>query len=119
MKKNNGNRSDLIVKLGKTIAQIRRNRDLTQEELADAVDMMPATVSRIECGVTDTSVSILEKIAKAFNIEVSTLFAEAEVQHIGLPRELEDLINLLKDQKPSVIAAILKQAEITIAVAKK
>lgn len=119
MKKRSEKRTELIIKLGKSIAQFRKNAGLSQEQLAGEIDITPSTLSRIECGVTDTGVAMLDKISKALNVEVSTLFAEAEIMHTGLPRELEEIIRLLKNQKYPVINTALKQIEVLLTFVNK
>lgn len=119
MRKRNEKRTDLIVNLGRNIAQLRRNAGMSQEELASEINITTATLSRIECGVTDTTVSMLGNISKALDVKVSFLFAGAEVMPIGLPHELEEIIRLLKSQKYSTISAALKQIEALVAMVEK
>lgn len=118
MKKRSEKRSDLICKLGKNIAYYRKDAGLSQEELAYKVDIMPATLSRIECGATDTSISTLEKIANALKVDISTLFEEAQVTPVGLPWEIDEIIRLLRKQKASVISAALKAVELIVSLVK-
>lgn len=61
-------------KLGQHIADLRRARELTQEQLAEAVDCSVEFISLVERGVNAPSVAGLEKFAKALNVEVRDLF---------------------------------------------
>jgi transcriptional regulator with XRE-family HTH domain len=61
-------------KLGKRIADLRRVRKLTQEELAEAVGCSVEFISLVERGVNAPSVAGLEKFAKALKVEVRDLF---------------------------------------------
>ena len=47
---------------------------MSQEELAFQADLDLAQIGRIERGVTNTSVSLAYKIARALKIEVKELF---------------------------------------------
>ena len=66
--------SDLKVRFGKRLRKLRRNKDLTQEQLAEAVDCSVEFISLVERGVNAPSVAGLEKFAKALNVEVRDLF---------------------------------------------
>lgn len=61
-------------KLGRRIADLRRAKELTQEQLAEAVDCSVEFISLVERGVNAPSVAGLEKFAEALKIEVRELF---------------------------------------------
>lgn len=61
-------------KLGQHIADLRRARALTQEQLAEAVECSVEFISLVERGVNAPSVAGLEKFAKALKVEVRDLF---------------------------------------------
>jgi len=61
-------------KLGHRIAGLRRMNELTQEQLAEAVDCSVEFISLVERGVNAPSVAGLEKFAKALKVEVRDLF---------------------------------------------
>ncbi len=61
-------------KLGQRIAELRRNRGLTQVQLARAVGGSVEFISRLERGVNAPSVAWLEGFAKALKVEVVDLF---------------------------------------------
>ena len=60
--------------LGKTIQHQRKLRGLTQEALAETVNVNRAYIGHIEQGRRTPSVKMLQKIAKALNVPVSELF---------------------------------------------
>ncbi len=61
-------------KLGKRIRKYRRERKMSQEELADRVGLHYTTISRIERGISNSPVQTVEKIAKVLKIKMSDLF---------------------------------------------
>jgi transcriptional regulator with XRE-family HTH domain len=65
-------------KLGKRIADLRRARKLTQEQLAEAVGCSVEFISLVERGVNAPSVAGLEKFAKVLKVEVKELFTFEE-----------------------------------------
>jgi transcriptional regulator with XRE-family HTH domain len=63
--------------LGRAIAERRRARGLTQEDLAQAVDIDSVTLSRLETGAAMPSVQRLFVIANALEASVGELLSEA------------------------------------------
>ena len=61
-------------RLGQRIADLRKNRRLTQPELAKAVGCSVDFISLVERGVNAPSVARLEDFAKALKVEVVDLF---------------------------------------------
>jgi transcriptional regulator with XRE-family HTH domain len=65
-------------KLGKRIANLRRAKELTQEQLAEAVGCSVEFISLVERGVNAPSVAGLEKFSKVLKVEVKELFTFEE-----------------------------------------
>ena len=79
---------------GKRIRELREKNNLTQEKLAEILELDYQTISRIETGYYFTSYENLEKFAKAFNVEIKALF---ETKHIEEELDFEkEIINMLK-----------------------
>lgn len=60
--------------LGKRIKELRKNQGLTQEVLAELIDIETTSLSGIESGRHFPSLPTLEKIAKVLNVELRSLF---------------------------------------------
>ena len=60
--------------LGKRIKELRTQKRLTQEQLAEIVDMGERNLSKIECGVNFVSAETLEKITKALSVTAKDIF---------------------------------------------
>jgi transcriptional regulator with XRE-family HTH domain len=80
-------------KLGARIQEIRKSKRLTQEVLAEIIDMDPPNLSNIECGRRFMSAETLEKIAKALEVEEKELFNFENVEQIKSRSELIGDIN--------------------------
>lgn len=65
-------------KLGRRIAELRRARELTQEQLAEGVGCSVEFISLVERGVNAPSVGGLETFAKVLKVEVRDLFTFSE-----------------------------------------
>ncbi len=61
-------------RLGQRIAELRRRRRLTQEQLAEAVGYSVDFISLVERGINAPSVAGLERFAKGLKVEVQELF---------------------------------------------
>ncbi len=63
-----------ITAFGNRLREIRKQKGISQETLANAADIELSQVSRIERGVINTSLSQIFHIAKALDIEPKELF---------------------------------------------
>ncbi len=67
--------------LGKKIKRMRLNRGLTQEQLAEAVDVSQRTLSGIEIGENFVTAETLDKIVVALNTTTEELFATEHLRN--------------------------------------
>ena len=65
-----------LQKFGKRLKLLRIDRNLTQLELAEILDMSPNFIGMIERGERNTTVENVFKIARALNVKPSNLFEE-------------------------------------------
>lgn len=77
-------------KLGARIQEIRRSKKLTQEKLAEIIDMDKPNLSNIECGRRFMTAETLEKIACALDVKESELF---NFEHLEERQKLIEEIN--------------------------
>ncbi|MBO1057403.1 MAG: helix-turn-helix transcriptional regulator [Dolichospermum sp. JUN01] len=67
-------KTNLKVKFGRRLRQIRRLKNLTQEQLAEATGISVEFVSNIERGINAPSFDTLEKLADVLNVSYVDLF---------------------------------------------
>ena len=60
--------------LGKRIKELRKNSGLTQEKLAELINLETTSLSGIESGRHFPSLPTIERIATQLNVELKTLF---------------------------------------------
>lgn len=72
--------------LGKRIKELRVKNKLTQEQLAELLNMGERNLSKIECGINFVSADTLEKIINAFNISAKDLFDFEHLQEEDLKK---------------------------------
>lgn len=70
--------STLRYRFGKRLRFIRRQKDLTQEQLAEAVGISVEFLSNLERGINAPSFETLEKLAVVLAVSVQELFAFPE-----------------------------------------
>ncbi len=64
----------IVKKFGKRLRQLRLERDLTQEKLADKSGLDMSYIGRIERGEQNSSLSVVGDLAKGLGISVEELF---------------------------------------------
>lgn len=64
----------LMRAFGKRVAELRKKRGMTQEQLAAKVDTHVTTVAFIEGGTKFVRLSTLRKLAQALDVEIKELF---------------------------------------------
>lgn len=57
--------------LGQTIKEIRKERNLTQEQLGEMVGVKKAQISKIENSLTDARFDTILKVFKALNAKIN------------------------------------------------
>ena len=60
--------------LGARIKELREKKKYTQEQLAEMLDLDSRSLSRIETGVSFTTIDRLKKLASIFDVELKDLF---------------------------------------------
>ena len=64
---------DLLLLLGSRLAALRRERGLTQEQLAEAAGLEPLTLSRVENGSRTLSIANLARVAACLDVGLGEL----------------------------------------------
>lgn len=70
MSKIKNKKDDRLIKIGKLIQERRKILGLTQEELAEAVDVSVATIGVAEQGVHPISIDVAVKLSEKLNISL-------------------------------------------------
>lgn len=84
---------ELKKQLGRRIKELREQRNLSQEYIAEQLDMNPANYWRIENGVSYPKPENLEKICEILNVKAQELFAFEHIQSIeDIKIELQEII---------------------------
>lgn len=92
-------------RLGRRIRDVRKERGLTQEELAERADVTWHFISAIERGTSGLALDTLIAIAAALEVSVSELFAGVDRP---LPKETKRLLAALSTQSADTQRRILR-----------
>ena len=94
--------------IGKRIKELRKEHNLSQQELAELINIDQRNLSNIECGISFPSKSLLQ-IAEAFDISLKDLFDFEPIINIeNLKDELSKLTNKLSEDKLKTLYLIAK-----------
>ena len=66
------------LRIGAAIKKLRTNKNVTQEQLADYLNVFFQAVSKWETGVTVPDVQLLPKLAVYFGVSIDDIFAVDE-----------------------------------------
>lgn len=98
--------------IGERLKKARINRNLTQEKLAEQLDVSIAFLSRIERGSSFISLKRLNQICSVLDVsEGEILNGVSKDSNIYLNKELS---NLIKDCPPQKINLIYKIAKVIV-----
>ncbi len=86
--------SDIKKLFGMRIKELREQKGLNQEQLAELIDFESRHLSRIETGKSFTTIENLGKIASALNVDIDSLFMfKHEKESSVLKKEIFDMVN--------------------------
>ena len=72
---------DFLKKIGKRIKQIRKEKGLSQQQFAAALDYEKSNASRLESGKINPKIGTLYKVAKVLNVTLSYLIDNIDMEH--------------------------------------
>ena len=90
------------VKIGKFIAKLRRDAELTQESLGEKVGVTNKTISRWENGNYMPDIEMLEILSKAFDVSINELLAGQRLSDEEYRKQADE--NIITVAKESVFS---------------
>ena len=88
------------IKIGKFIAEIRKEQNFTQRQLADILSISDKTVSKWECGKGLPEVSLMIPLCDALQITVNDLLTGERVSEVDYQKRAEEnMMNLIKENE--------------------
>ena len=95
----------LIVSVGENIKQLRLAKAKGQTEVANALGISVAALSKIENGQTDINISRLAQIAKYFGVAMNTVISKQETSPVSqaVVEEIAELKKQLTEREAEVM----------------
>ena len=91
--------AELQTKFGARIKELRKNKHLTQEQLAEKINISARSLRKIEMGECFASITTIEQLQKKLNIPITELFNfEHHKEKSDLKSEIIELLNLNSDK---------------------
>ena len=87
------------------LKEIRKDRNLTQEQLANKANISVRTIANYESGKREPNVEILVKICNALNIQVNDLFDNNDIVEINKNEisKIDETYSILKEIDTSLL----------------
>ena len=95
------------------IAKIRKDKHISQRELAKKIGVKPSTLSRYEKGLLFPNSQTLKDIASYLNVDVNSLYGSNEDNLIKSPEVLriniiEEILNISNEKLQDILNYIQK-----------
>ena len=85
--------------LGDKIKSLRENKKMTQNEVAECLEVSPATISKYESGLLEPNIEALKRLAKLFEISIDELLKDEEENFDILNINVLDILREQKEIK--------------------
>ena len=99
--------------VGKNIKRIREERGITQEELAERLNVTRQAVSNWECGKTQPSIEMLNQLALTFEVSVEELIYGESKPAVVMPSATKTVKHVSESGVTlgSVLAVVISYAK--------
>lgn len=95
--------------IGERIKQVRKSKNMTQETLAEKLNVSIGYVSQVERGITKISLDLLGAISTILDCDVATLISETAIRsNEYMTTEIIEATRSLDDKKRRYILEIIK-----------
>ena len=105
----------LTVVFGKKLSQLRKERQMTQEELAEKIGMSRSSISYYESWTKNPTLDVVQKFSDFFNIPPENLlYNPNNTIKNKEPTKVEAYVNRLKKMTPHKQRNVLKLWEVAL-----
>lgn len=95
--------------IGKTIAKYRKQNGLTQEQLAELLNLGNENISRMERGLIMPNVARLIELAAIFNCSAADLLGGSSTRPSDYSRKIEYLLSDLSDEDCALLTDFIEK----------
>lgn len=98
-------KKEINIKIGEQIKLARENAKLTQEELAERVEVSPQYISDLERGVVGISVATLKRVCTTLCVSSDQILFAKQTENRAIA--IADKCNTLTDRQFSLLSEII------------
>jgi transcriptional regulator with XRE-family HTH domain len=98
-----------MMSLAKKLVELRKERNLTQKELAKSIGVHFSHMSRYERGISLPSIDVVKKIAQVFNVSTDYLLlddaqaiVETKIPDVELLRLFQDISHMSEQERAAI-----------------
>jgi transcriptional regulator with XRE-family HTH domain len=99
--------STLAYRLGRNLAHYRRRAKLTQEQIAESIQVEVVTISRYETGTTLPSLVTLESLAALIGVSIADLLTEEKPLPPDESEQIRVMLELLSSDERRAVLEVL------------
>ena len=100
-------------KIGENVRKFRKAKGMSQEKLAEMVDISVTHISHIETGNTKLSLSVFLDIANALGVQANDLINDEISGRNAALNELSEIFDSCTEQQIRIIVEIIKATKIS------
>lgn len=101
--------------IGQRIRKYRKAYNLSQEQLADSVQISATHMSHIETGNTKLSLAVLVKIADALSVQTDALiYDKPKVNRTAMTDEISDILSSCNPEELKIITDVIKSLKVSL-----
>ena len=97
---------------GKRIQQLRKERELTQEQLAEKLNVSQNTIAKIESGLRRPSIDFLLEISEFFNVSTNYLVFGVHAEDVEDEKLKKDIDEAIKKIDQTIEKQLEKKEEL-------
>ena len=97
---------------GKRIQQLRKERELTQEQLAEKLNVSQNTIAKIESGLRRPSIDFLLEISEFFNVSTNYLVFGGHAEDVEDEKSKKDIDETIKKIDQTIEKLLEKKEEL-------
>jgi transcriptional regulator with XRE-family HTH domain len=93
------------MKWNKRIRDLREDHDMTQDELADKLNISKRTLLRYESGISEPTIGILISLSLIFNVSIDYIAGVKDsdvIEEESIKEQLNNLINYIEKIKSNI-----------------
>ncbi len=95
--------------IGKQIKRLRARLKLTQDKLAEKVNISPKYLSNIERGLENPTLDTFLRLAKCLNVELGEIFLpDIDLNSKTLNKKIKNLINETNEEQLYLVMRLLQ-----------